>query len=348
MPHRRMLYNMDGLNSGMNLSQDYSGYLANLTPDENDASQQFDNTLSIPWSCEGGTCNCASINTMSAAQPSLCTNSLPSTSESCMSTEGDSYIKYSFPSPTDSTAIAVQQIKEGLCPLATGATNECVPQLCGTNPPCEAFWTVPEIEECGEVPCLIKPDDQSSQSQQEPVAPRRQSSPSPAKKVRRDSGESTSTRSRKSTSDKRNPTVEQTETKDSPKHDKKAKSKPVDPKQAHSLVEKRYRENLNAKISELHNVLLSTPDGSPSETCQTRKSEILQTAIDYVNQTQLEMRHMTNDIDRLNARVRALEKVVRCEDCSLLKGFDGLRVLPGASGLAGIGNSYGMAATSAV
>ena len=58
---------------------------------------------------------------------------------------------------------------------------------------------------------------------------------------------------------------------------------------------------------------------------------------------------MTNDINRLNARVKMLERLVKCEDCSLSKGFDGLRVLPGqgSSGMNGVGASYGMAATSA-
>jgi flagellar hook-basal body complex protein FliE len=183
--------------------------------------------------------------------------------------------------------------------------------------------------------------------------------------MRHTSGDRSSTRSHKTNSDSEpvttsrnseNPTVDN---QPSPRHDKKekAKTKPTDPKQAHSLVEKRYRENLNAKITELHTVLVSVPDGSPSpETNQTRKSEVLQTAIDYVNQTQLEMRHMTNDINRLNTRVRALEKLVKCEDCTLLKGFDGLKVLGGGgagggSGMGmnfnGVGAEYGLAAPSA-
>jgi hypothetical protein len=296
------------------MSQDFSGYLDNITPDS-DVSQQFDNPVSFPWSCEGGGCNCASIDSMSATQPSISScSSLPSTTNSCVSPEGNSYIEFPLPSPTNTTAIAVQQIKEGLCPLATGATNECVPHLCGTNPPCQAFWSVPEIEECGEMPCLVKPEDRASESRRgsgSAILRVQSSSQSPPKKMRHTSGDRSSTRSHKTNSD----------------------SEPVT------------------------TVLVSVPDGSPSpETNQTRKSEVLQTAIDYVNQTQLEMRHMTNDINRLNTRVRALEKLVKCEDCTLLKGFDGLKVLGGGgagggSGMGmnfnGVGAEYGLAAPSA-
>jgi hypothetical protein len=367
MPHRKWLYDMDSLNPGISMSQDFSGYLDNITPDS-DVSQQFDNTLSFPWSCEGGGCNCTSIDTMSGIQSSIRTNSLPSSTNSCLSAEGPSYIDYSLPSPTNTEAIAIQQIKEGLCPLATGATNECVPHLCGTNPPCQAFWSVPEIEECGEAPCLIKPEDQQqsnpsrrgSHSGSATLQVRNPSSP--LKKMRRTSGDRSSTRSSKSLSDsepqrldRRSDKLATINSQPSPRHDKKPKSKPpTDPKQAHSLVEKRYRENLNAKISELHCVLASAPDGSPgpADATQSRKSEVLQTAIDYVNQSQLEMRHMGNDINRLNVRVRQLEKLVKCEDCSLLKGMEGMRGLGGGErggvgGINAVGAEFGLAATSA-
>ena len=275
MPHRKWFYNMDNLNSGMDLSQDFSGYLDNITPDSSDASLHFDNPLSFPWSCEGGGCNCASIDTMSAIQPTARTASVPSSTVSCVSTEGNSYIDYSLPSPTNTTAIAAQQIKEGLCPLATGATNECVPQLCGANPPCQAFWTVPEIEECGDVPCLVSPDAQfsvstttrnhtTSKSELLPIA-LEENTPRIRRKV---------THQVKRVPYQSRHQQQRTPTPPNPhqKHDKKPKGKAADPKQAHSLVEKRYRENLNAKITELHTVLAAATDGTPSpESCQTRK-----------------------------------------------------------------------------
>jgi hypothetical protein len=340
MPHRKWLYDMDSFNPGISMSQDFSAYLDNITPDS-DVCQQFTNRLSYPWSCESGGCNCASLDVMSGTQPSTRTDSPAISTSSCASIEGTSYIDYTFPPPTNTKAIALSQIKEGLCPLATGATNECVPHLCGSNPHCQAFWAVPGIEECGEVPCLIK-------SEYLPPTPSRRGSNSsipqtcnltsfPLKKMRRTSADRSSTRSSNSISDtgnqssnRRSSRSAMIDSQPSLRQDKKSRATPAtDPKQAHSLVEKRYRENLNAKIAELNSVLVSAPEGSPSpgEQPQTRKSEVLQTAIDYVNQSQLEMRHMGNDVRRLHARVRQLEKLLKSEDCSFLKGLEGMRGL---------------------
>ncbi|KAL2430827.1 hypothetical protein ABEF95_013749 [Exophiala dermatitidis] len=111
-------------------------------------------------------------------------------------------------------------------------------------------------------------------------------------------------------------------------------------KQAHSLVEKKYRENLNAKIAQLHNTLQSShygpktgeegeSDGASANiipASKVRKSDVLTEAMNYVNQTEVEMRHMENEIQRLSERVRVLEKLVRCEDCSLLKQMVNLQV----------------------
>jgi len=42
-------------------------------------------------------------------------------------------------------------------------------------------------------------------------------------------------------------------------------------------------------------------------------------AMNYVHQSEVSMRHMSDEISRLTERVRTLEKLVRCEDCVLLK-----------------------------
>jgi len=111
-------------------------------------------------------------------------------------------------------------------------------------------------------------------------------------------------------------------------------------KQAHSLVERKYRENLNAKIAQLHTTLQSshygpqleddgdsdTPAQSAVPASKVRKSDVLTEAMNYVNQTEVEMRHMENEIQRLGERVRVLEKLVRCEDCSLLKQMVNMQV----------------------
>ncbi|ETI21819.1 hypothetical protein G647_05888 [Cladophialophora carrionii CBS 160.54] len=112
-------------------------------------------------------------------------------------------------------------------------------------------------------------------------------------------------------------------------------------KQAHSLVERKYRENLNAKITQLHSTLQNShygprvgEDGEREDmvsnhalpAAKVRKSDVLTEAMNYVNQTEVEMRHMENEIHRLSERVRVLEKLVRCEDCSLLKQMVNLQV----------------------
>lgn len=334
---------MDGSNPGLNLSQDCSSYLSPISPDNNVTNEQLNYPLTFPWSCESGGCNCSDIDTMSDK-----TAAHSSTPDSFTSVEATSYEANSYPSPTNTEGIIAQQIKEGICPLATGATNECKPELCGVNAPCMAFWSVPEIEECGEVPCLVKPEEHSSSSSRTTSPPRRQTLEPAAKRPRREAGLITS-KLRDSTSSGPISTIERDRSSSSPKRHKKSNqpASVVDTKQAHSLVEKRYRENLNAKINELNVVLSCSANGSPSpDSSPAKKSEVLQAAIDYVNQSQLEMRHMTNDINRLNAKLKAIEKQTRCEDCNIVKNFNGLRVFP-SSTMNGIGASYNMAATSA-
>lgn len=84
-------------------------------------------------------------------------------------------------------------------------------------------------------------------------------------------------------------------------------------KRAHSAVERRYRENLNSKIMDLHRTLLATEFGSwvsdvedaklldlkKEEWSKIRKSDVLVNAMTYVHQSEIEMRHMSEEIRRL-------------------------------------------------
>lgn len=129
-------------------------------------------------------------------------------------------------------------------------------------------------------------------------------------------------------------------------------------KKSHSIVERRYRENLNTKIALLHVALLRAehvdadarqtgrrgayskqlsrnyevdPCGEKEnkdfgvETSQresfskVRKSDVLVQATNYVFETEVELRHMTDEVSFLRDRIRQLEKLVRCEDCTLVK-----------------------------
>lgn len=102
----------------------------------------------------------------------------------------------------------------------------------------------------------------------------------------------------------------------------------------HSVIERRYRENLNTKITQLDQALISTchhkclsSDGKPVEgTSKTRKADVLTDAIKYVKQTELESKARMQEISFLRLRVAALEKLVNCGDCAALKQFTGLQV----------------------
>jgi hypothetical protein len=89
-------------------------------------------------------------------------------------------------------------------------------------------------------------------------------------------------------------------------------------KKAHSVVERRYRENLNSKIMDLHHTLLATEfsswfsdvedmkllDLKREEWNKIRKSDVLVNAMTYVHQSEIEMRHMSEEIRQLRGQVK--------------------------------------------
>ncbi|KAI1616217.1 hypothetical protein EDD36DRAFT_415121 [Exophiala viscosa] len=265
---------------------------------------------------------------------------------------------------------------EKLCPLIAGQVDSCQPSRCGPDAPCMNFTTLPPIEECTSVPCIthetspnetmITSDSVSVSLHQRPIAGSRsktapstvhrspstsndqaQSVPLPSRRSRA----APATAARKQASKAKLTKTETTgsiasddEEDDDQSGDKSTAPSKTDAKQrakqAHSLVERKYRENLNAKIAQLHVTLQSTHYGpkngeadeeeapAPVPANKVRKSDVLTEAMNYVNQTEVEMRHMDNEIQRLSDRVRALEKLVRCEDCSLLKQMVHMQVQP--------------------
>lgn len=266
---------------------------------------------------------------------------------------------------------------EKLCPLIAGQVDSCQPQRCGPDAPCMNFTTLPPIEECTSVPCIdqkyspnetmITSDSVSvslhqrptpgSRSKTAPSAIRRTSASSNDNQVQSvplPSRRSTAASTARKQARKPKPAAVPVPTSsvgsdDEEEDDDQSGGKSTAPskadakqraKQAHSLVERKYRENLNAKIAQLHNTLQATHYGpkngeegdsdvpSAVPASKVRKSDVLTEAMNYVNQTEVEMRHMDNEIQRLSDRVRALEKLVRCEDCSLLKQMVHLQVQP--------------------
>ncbi|KAK5194437.1 hypothetical protein LTR99_002939 [Exophiala xenobiotica] len=241
--------------------------------------------------------------------------------------------------------------------------------LCGPDAPCMNFTTLPPIEECTSVPCITQTTSPTeTMITSDSVVPLHQR---PSLGSRSSTAQSTLRRSSASSNDNQIQSVPLPPRKSraaaARKQARKSKPAPVvastiasdddeegqattkstapskadakqRAKQAHSLVERKYRENLNAKIAQLHNTLESSHYGpraneddesdAPSvvPANKVRKSDVLTEAMNYVNQTEVEMRHMENEIQRLADRVRVLEKLVRCEDCSLLKQMVNMQV----------------------
>jgi hypothetical protein len=248
-----------------------------------------------------------------------------------------------------------QPMDERLCPLITGDTDTCEPSRCGPDAPCMNFTSLPPIEECASAPCITMPENTVPVSSTSPSAARMSA------RVRRplvNESQNTS-RDPPGAGDRRGyPSTRRAHpTSASSQPSKKTANGKLDKKQrakqAHSLVEKKYRENLNTKLSQLYTTLqnahygphrfvsdsevdpdelnddgdvpISILDNEPARAVSSlpkfRKSEVLDNAMSYVNQTEVEMRHMETEILRLSDRIQQLEKLAKCQsdDCSMMK-----------------------------
>lgn len=88
-------------------------------------------------------------------------------------------------------------------------------------------------------------------------------------------------------------------------------------KKVHSVIEKRYREKIKDKLSQLHQILVETRQstGLPIwgrsvadwSTSKVPKSEIIQDAITYILSSDAEIRRLRDEILRLSARLEYLE-----------------------------------------
>jgi hypothetical protein len=180
---------------------------------------------------------------------------------------------------------------ELICPLITGETEMCHPERCGPNAPCMKYTDIPPIEECTNVPCISTPtklERAITEPEPTPIRPKK------------------------------------AETKMT-KADAKRRAK-----QAHSLVEKKYRENLNSKLVQLHETLKTTRYGPKknknveddesddftvvgNNNGKFKKGEVLDDALDYINQTEVEMRHMENELARMTDMVTMMERRLKYE-----------------------------------
>jgi hypothetical protein len=205
---------------------------------------------------------------------------------------------------------------EKVCPILAGQSLNCPPQLCGPDAACLDISTLPDLEDCNSVPCIEKLSNTRQSTQT--------SRPPPVHII--DIGSHSYT-----LPSKRQPP------KNARHHPQRTNSHEANvnshTRKAHSLVERRYRENLNGSITKLHQTLLSTKrfghtapedqddpsDEQQQPSSKLRKSDIMLQAVDYVHQTEVELRHMTDEIELLTTRVKQLERLIKCEDCVLMQ-----------------------------
>lgn len=158
---------------------------------------------------------------------------------------------------------------QGLCPLLSGQVGQCNPSLCGPDAPCLQFVNanyVPPIEHCVPGPNL---NTRSMVRQHSTRSNTTSYEGSVNVQHRQRSGTVSIASTNPSTSDAQQltPTEETKETSKGLRHPTQDVSNTATKKgqgqatpnvrksrarQAHSLVERKYRENLNAKIQELH------------------------------------------------------------------------------------------------
>ena len=117
----------------------------------------------------------------------------------------------------------------------------------------------------------------------------------------------------------------------------KSTSKPL-VKGSHSVVERRYRENLNTRMDQLDQILTAIHDRSRKSgdldigprytgmSGKARKADVLNDAIRYVKQAEVDAVTRTKEVDFLRLRIAALEKLVHCSDCDLLKQLAGQKI----------------------
>jgi len=240
------------------------------------------------------------------------------------------------------------QQAEKLCPLLLGQVDKCAPEICGPSAPCLQYVNdevvVPPIEECIPGPRRSSPSTSFHQDQNQPTdfttphtspQQRRREQPeavnsiNPAHTLQTPSVEEEKkvrvTRTRR--------TAKSATTDEVPlsKQTKKTRAR-----QAHSLVERKYRENLNAKIQELHQTLQKTQFGKPcshvsssrgnvnsmddddddaddldSRSSKVKKSDVLIEAMNYVHSVEVELRRKDEEITQLNDRIKMMENWMR-------------------------------------
>ncbi|EXJ81986.1 hypothetical protein A1O1_08054 [Capronia coronata CBS 617.96] len=94
-------------------------------------------------------------------------------------------------------------------------------------------------------------------------------------------------------------------------------------KMMHTAVERRYRDNLNRKFEQLSRTLKATGSSSlpllEDANRKTRKVDVLTDAVGYINRSEVEIRHMADEIRRLNLRLHQSQSPGAYEDTMCMR-----------------------------
>lgn len=110
----------------------------------------------------------------------------------------------------------------------------------------------------------------------------------------------------------------------------------------HSIVERRYRNNINAQIdalatkvpltSQRQRCASSTLDIEELAAYQARgpsKAEVLASTISYIEQLEEKSKNADAAMNAMRAQIAGLQKLVQCDDCAILKEFQDLTLAQG-------------------
>lgn len=98
----------------------------------------------------------------------------------------------------------------------------------------------------------------------------------------------------------------------------------------HNIVERRYRDNLNGQLETLRTMLPTLADcGGDVEDVAYRlppKAKVLSTAATYIKELEAEKAQLAAGNAALKEQVSNLQKLVRCDDCSILQCLAAMQV----------------------
>ena len=239
-----------------------------------------------------------------------------------------------------------------LCPLVTGQVGKCSPELCGPAAPCLQYNTderVPPIEDCvtqhrSSVDVGLMDSNaidfthhgRSHHGPSQQVQQQAYSMPNVSVQQSTNAEMSSMTDTTISKSRSRQASASGGKSSATPTADESTAkpTKKVRARQAHSLVERKYRENLNSKIQELHQLLHRVQasrngsrvspmglqideedfddDGTERSTSsRVKKSDVLVEAMSYVHTMEREMQRKDGEIQQLHDRISMMENWIK-------------------------------------